>query len=100
MSPSLPPSEIILSADRRCLSIAWERADSLRLSAALLRANCPSSRARRARLDGDDGLADGEVTIEDVRPVGLYAINLTFSDGHDRGIYPWDFLRRLANRGN
>jgi DUF971 family protein len=36
------------------------------------------------------------VAIAEVRPVGGYAINIAFSDGHDRGIYPWRFLARLA----
>lgn len=36
------------------------------------------------------------VTITDVRPVGNYAIGLTFSDGHDSGIYSWDLLYKLG----
>jgi DUF971 family protein len=36
------------------------------------------------------------VAIAEVRPVGGYAINIAFSDGHDRGIYPWSFLAQLA----
>ena len=37
-----------------------------------------------------------DVRIEGVEPVGLYALKLVFSDGHDSGLYSWDYLRRLA----
>ena len=36
------------------------------------------------------------VTIENIEPIGQYAIKLTFSDGHDTGIYTWDYLYELA----
>ncbi len=37
-----------------------------------------------------------DVVITDIRPVGLYAIGLTFSDGHGSGIYSWDLLYTLG----
>ncbi|MEZ2143418.1 gamma-butyrobetaine hydroxylase-like domain-containing protein [Bradyrhizobium sp. DN5] len=33
-----------------------------------------------------------------IEPIGNYALRLSFSDGHDRGIYPWSYLRELAER--
>lgn len=38
-----------------------------------------------------------DVTICDIRPVGNYAIAITFSDGHDSGIYSWDLLYQLGS---
>ena len=38
------------------------------------------------------------VTITDIEPVGHYAIQPTFSDGHDSGIYTWDYLYFLGSR--
>jgi DUF971 family protein len=38
-----------------------------------------------------------DVTISDIRPVGNYAIAITFSDGHDSGIYSWDLLYQLGS---
>lgn len=38
-----------------------------------------------------------DVTITDVRPVGNYAVALTFSDGHNSGIYSWDLLYKLGS---
>ena len=37
------------------------------------------------------------VRITDVQAVGNYGLNLAFSDGQDRGIYPWAYLRQLAS---
>ena len=41
---------------------------------------------------GKDG-----IKIVDIRPIGNYAVGLTFSDGHDSGIYSWDLLYKLGN---
>jgi prepilin-type processing-associated H-X9-DG protein len=37
-----------------------------------------------------------DLTITGLASVGRYAVNLAFSDGHARGIYPWAYLRELA----
>ena len=37
-----------------------------------------------------------EVEIVDIQPVGQYAVKLVFSDGHDSGLYSWDYLYELA----
>ena len=42
-------------------------------------------------------LMPDDLRITDVHVVGGYAINLAFSDGHDRGIYPWTYLRLLSD---
>ena len=36
------------------------------------------------------------VALEQIEPAGQYALKLTFSDGHDSGLYTWDYLERLA----
>jgi DUF971 family protein len=48
---------------------------------------------------GQETLQTGKenVTITDIRPVGNYAIALTFSDGHNSGIYSWDLLYKLGS---
>ncbi len=96
----MSPSNIQLAQDRRSLSIEWGDGSEHTVTAAVLRAHCPSSRARRDRLDGMEAPASDGITIAMIQPIGRYAINLAFSDGHDRGIYPWSLLRDLASRGN
>jgi DUF971 family protein len=40
--------------------------------------------------------APNDVSLQDVRPVGRYAVRLVFSDGHDTGLYTWDRLHRIG----
>ncbi|EJN36940.1 hypothetical protein PMI38_03628 [Pseudomonas sp. GM84] len=64
------------------------------LSHARLRGACPCSQCRAARLAGSITVVPAEVRIERVEPQG-YGVQLVFSDGHERGIYPWAYLRDL-----
>jgi DUF971 family protein len=95
----LVPIEIRLSDHRRSLVVVWEDASISRLGARCLRANSRASAALRAALDGAAIAIADDVEIREILPVGQYAINLIFSDGHDRGIYPWPFLRELSDKG-
>jgi len=69
----------------------------MRLDAALLWQSCPSAAGRRRRLDGRDVPPAG-IAVTKVTPIGRYAVNIGFSDGHDRGIYPWQMLLELSRR--
>lgn len=95
----MPPNEIRISRDRKQLVIEWADGTCSRLDAGHLRANCRSSQAMRSALDGGAAPPPEDLHIADLRLVGLYAINLVFSDGDDRGIYPWRYLRRLGGEG-
>lgn len=58
---------------------------------------CPSAAGRRRRFDGCNQPPCG-LTITKLQPIGHYAVNVGFSDGHDRGIYPWHLLLDLSRR--
>ena len=92
------PTEINLAEDKKVLSVNWPDGRCTDLSAIYLRQHCQSAGAKRARLDNPETPIKPDLTIRDVRAVGAYAINLAFSDGHDRGIYPWVFLRELGEK--
>ena len=98
--PESVPREIRLAPDRRSLVIDWGEGRTGQAAATDLREACRSSRSVRTRLDGWAVPVPADLTIVDVRPVGHYAINLVFSDGHDRGIYPWRYLREISRQGN
>jgi DUF971 family protein len=66
------------------------------LAAASLRAACRCAQCRRAQIDGTFPATFPGLTIASAAPIGLYAVNLTFSDGHARGIFPWSYLEELA----
>lgn len=91
-----PPLKIMVLEDRRALTVTWQGGQTHCLSAAALRRNCRSSGAVRARIDGAEADIPADITITDARLVGTYALNLVFSDGERRGIYPWAYLREIA----
>lgn len=87
------PTEIKVPTDRRSLKISWP--DGLRqtLTAATLRRLSRSAQSISARLAGKAADIADDLTIAAVEPVGVYAINIQFSDGYAKAIYPWDLLR-------
>ncbi len=95
----MTPTEIKLTRDKSKILISWPDGDKAELSALLLRKRCNSARSKRARIDCAEEPTTECLTIAEIRSVGLYAINLVFSDGHDRGIYPWSYLRELSYEG-
>jgi DUF971 family protein len=95
----MSPTEIRLTQGRKQLEIEWLDGARSSLDAGYLRAHCRSSRAVRRSLDGTDTAPD-DLRITDVQMVGAYAVNLAFSDGDDRGIYPWPYLRALSGLGD
>lgn len=84
---------ILLSPER--LAITWEDGDSS-VEAATLRRACRCASCQSARQRGTPAEVDGGIQLVDARPVGHYAVQLVFSDGHERGIYPWAYLAELA----
>jgi DUF971 family protein len=93
------PDTIVLGADRKCLRVTWEDGARSELSAARLRGACRCAWCTRARIDGTFAASLDDVVVVGVTPIGDYAINIGFSDGHARGIYPWAHLRALDESG-
>jgi DUF971 family protein len=93
------PTEIKLHQASRVLEIAFTDGRHFRLPYELLRVYSPSAEVR-GHGPGQEVLQTGkrDVTIASVEPVGHYAIRPTFSDGHDTGIYSWDYLYDLGQR--
>lgn len=91
------PTEIKLHQKSRVLEIAFDDGRSFRLPYEFLRVFSPSAEVR-GHGPGQEVLQVGkrEVDIRHVEPVGSYAIQPTFSDGHDTGIYSWDYLYELG----
>jgi len=93
---SAAPETIVLAADRSRLRLSWPNGDEAQLCAEHLREKCRCAWCTRARIDGSFTATFDGVTIERLTPIGDYAINIAFSDGHARGIYPWPYLQLLA----
>lgn len=94
-SPS--PSNIVLHTVSRVLEITFDDGASFRLPFEFLRVYSPSAEVR-GHGPGQEVLQVGkrDVMISDLRSVGHYAIQPVFSDGHDSGIYAWDYLYELG----
>lgn len=92
----MKPTRIALTPERDALVVSWDDGRSGRIPAWRLRAESRAAGALRAEIDGTAAPAPRDLTIVDVQLVGSYAITVFFADGHDRAIYPWSMLRRLA----
>lgn len=94
-SPS--PSNIVLHTVSRVLEIAFDDGASFRLPFEFLRVYSPSAEVR-GHGPGQEVLQVGkrDVMINDLRSVGHYAVQPVFSDGHDSGIFAWDYLYELG----
>ncbi len=90
------PTEITLDKKRRMLVLGYGDL-SHELSFELLRVYSPSAEVR-GHGPGQEVLQVGKknVDINELEPVGMYAIRPTFSDGHNSGIYSWDYLYKLC----
>jgi len=93
------PTEIKLHQASRVLEIAFDDSRTFRLPYEYLRVYSPSAEVR-GHGPGQEVLQVGkrEVAIKEVEPVGRYAIRPSFSDGHDTGIYSWDYLHDIGTR--
>jgi DUF971 family protein len=87
------PSEIKLHQKSRVLEISFADGKTFRLPCEFLRVHSPSAEVA-GHGPGQETLQSGkkDVDITGIEPVGSYAIQLRFSDGHDTGLYSWDIL--------
>ncbi len=91
------PTEIKLRQKSRLLEITFSDGKLFELPFEFLRVYSPSAEVR-GHGPGEETLQVGkkEVQITALDPVGSYAIQPTFSDGHSTGIYSWDYLYELG----
>jgi len=98
LTPDSPrPIDIKLHQASRLLEILFDNHTECMLSCEFLRVYSPSAEVR-GHGAGQEVLQVGkeDVNITGIEPVGNYAIKLIFSDGHDTGLYSWDYLYYLA----
>ena len=91
------PTEIKLHQKSRLLEIAFADGKRYSLPFEFLRVYSPSAEVR-GHGPGQETLQVGkkDVEITQVEPVGSYAVQLVFSDGHDSGIYSWDYFYNIG----
>jgi DUF971 family protein len=98
LQPGTPrPVEIKLHQKSRVLEISFDDGKHFSLSCEYLRVYSPSAEVR-GHGPGQEVVQEGkkDVEIAAIEPVGNYAVKLVFSDGHDTGLYSWDYLYSLG----
>ncbi|WP_108683684.1 gamma-butyrobetaine hydroxylase-like domain-containing protein [Methyloceanibacter sp. wino2] len=91
------PTELKLDKDKRVLTVSFDDGAQFALPAELLRVLSPSAEVQghspeqRVTVPGKQN-----VRIVQLEPVGTYAVRITFDDGHNTGLYMWDYLRDLG----
>jgi DUF971 family protein len=97
VNASTRPEGIQLHSKSRQLELTYPGGERHSLSCEFLRVYSPSAEVK-GHGPGQEVLQTGKqrVGIAAIRPVGNYAVQLVFDDGHDTGIYSWDYLRYLC----
>jgi DUF971 family protein len=91
------PTEIKLHQASRILEVTFDDGKQYRLPCEYLRVFSPSAEVR-GHGPGQEVLQVGkrDVNVTAVEPIGVYAVKLAFTDGHDTGIFSWDYLYELG----
>ena len=98
LNPNSPiPTEIKLHQQSKVMEVAFNDDSRFNLAYEYFRVFSPSAEVRGPG-PGQEVLQVGKKNIEikAIEPVGQYAVVLVFSDGHDSGIYSWDYLYDLG----
>jgi len=91
------PTEIRLDPAKTTLNVVFDSGERFALAAEYLRVESPSAevqghgQAQKVIVKGKEA-----VKIEALEPVGNYAVRILFDDGHDTGLFSWDYLHELG----
>ena len=93
------PQSITVHETSRVLEVAFSDGAAFRIPFELMRVYSPSAEVQ-GHGPGQEVLQTGKrgVTLAALEPVGHYAVRPTFSDGHDSGIFTWDYLYELGSK--
>ncbi len=89
------PRRVTLSQCRSFLEITWSCGTVVRLGGQALRSYCPCARCRARQTLGMQLVTD-DPRITALSLMGGSGLQITFADGHDRGIYPWIYLYAIG----
>lgn len=98
------PRAIVVDLEKRLIEITWTDDHASLYAFRYLRVACPCAQCKPWIHGGPVGETPKEVlqatdeirSLEDVRAVGSYALTIRWADGHEYGIYNWEYLRALC----
>jgi DUF971 family protein len=92
-------TDLVLHQQSRLLEVSFDDGSSFKLPCEYLRVYSPSAEVRgHGPGQGTLPLGKETVNISDIEPVGNYAVRLVFDDGHDSGLFTWDYLHLLGRQ--
>jgi len=99
MAKSPRPSDITLHQQSNMLDVTFDDGTRFSMPVEYLRVYSPSAEVR-GHGPGQEVLQVGKrnVGVTAIEPIGMYAVKLVFSDGHDTGIYSWEYLHELGRK--
>jgi DUF971 family protein len=94
---SVWPTELRLDKAKTTLTVTFDTGESFALPAEYLRVESPSAEVQ-GHSPAEKQIVTGkeDVTITAIEPIGNYAVRLVFDDGHDSGLFSWDYLHQLG----
>ena len=93
------PTELRLDKEKSILTVSYDDGQSFALPAELLRVLSPSAEVQGHSPDQRITVPGKKnVGIARIEPVGNYAVRIVFTDGHDTGLYVWEYLRQLGEQ--
>jgi DUF971 family protein len=91
------PTEIKLDPAKKTLTVSFDSGERFAFPAEYLRVESPSAEVQGHSPEQKQVVTGKQnVTITAIDPVGNYAVRLTFDDGHNTGLYSWDWLFLLG----
>jgi len=98
---SVWPTELRLDSAKEKLTVAFDSGERFTLAAEYLRVESPSAEVQ-GHSAAQKQIVGGKrhVKIEALEPVGNYAVRIRFDDGHDTGLFSWDYLHELGRDHN
>ena len=91
------PTDIVVKNEGRNLEIAFDDGVTVGIAAERLRVESPSAEVQGHSPSEKRTVTGKEnVRVVDIEPIGNYAIRIVFDDGHNTGLYAWDYLRKLG----
>ena len=91
------PTELVFHRETRELRVTFDDGAAVKIPFEKLRVESPSAEVQGHSPDQKRTVTDKEnVGVIEANPVGRYAVRIVFDDGHDTGIYTWEYLRKLG----
>jgi DUF971 family protein len=91
------PLDVVLHEVSGRLDVLWNDGMRSTLDAPALRSACRCAACESLRRAGTPAAPVAGIALTLLQPIGEFGLQLGFSDGHDRGIYPWAYLHELSS---